>query len=70
MEKKMMQTVSLAGRRRTFIGGSDARIIMGNDEAGLLRLWREKRGDEVCEDTGARRHHRCKVGVVLAAFAA
>ena len=30
--------------RRNFIGGSDARIIMGNDEAGLLRLWREKRG--------------------------
>src|SRR6516164_8437428 len=31
--------------RREFIGGSDARIIMGNDEAALLRLWREKRGD-------------------------
>src|SRR5919198_961349 len=28
-----------------FIGGSDARIIMGSDEAALLRLWREKRGD-------------------------
>ncbi len=28
--------------RRTFIGGSDARIIMGKDEAALLRLWREK----------------------------
>jgi hypothetical protein len=34
---------SLAGRR-CFIGGSDARIIMGDDEAALLRLWREKRG--------------------------
>src|SRR4051812_35281457 len=32
--------------RRTFIGGSDARVIMGRDEAALLRLWREKR-DEV-----------------------
>src|SRR5512135_112008 len=31
--------------RRYFIGGSDARIIMGNDEAALLRLWREKRGE-------------------------
>ena len=29
---------------RYFIGGSDARIIMGDDEAALLRLWREKRG--------------------------
>src|SRR6266481_3737648 len=31
--------------RRAFIGGSDARIIMGNDEAALVRLWREKRGE-------------------------
>ena len=31
--------------RRLFIGGSDARIIMGNDEAALIRLWREKRGE-------------------------
>src|SRR5437588_8049236 len=31
--------------RRAFIGGSDARIIMGHDEAALLRLWREKRGE-------------------------
>ena len=31
--------------RRAFIGGSDARIIMGDDEAALLRLWREKRGE-------------------------
>ena len=31
--------------RRYFIGGSDARIIMGNDEAALLRLWQEKRGE-------------------------
>jgi predicted phage-related endonuclease len=31
--------------RRSFIGGSDARIIMGGDEAALLRLWREKRGE-------------------------
>jgi predicted phage-related endonuclease len=32
-------------QRRSFIGGSDARIIMGDDEAALLRLWKEKRGD-------------------------
>ena len=31
--------------RGTFIGGSDARIIMGDDEDALLRLWREKRGE-------------------------
>ena len=31
--------------RRSFIGGSDARIIMGNDPATLIRLWREKRGE-------------------------
>src|SRR6188768_4006675 len=36
--------------RRTYIGGSDARIIMGEDEAALLRLWREKRGEEEPED--------------------
>lgn len=31
--------------RRHFIGGSDARIIMGQDEDDLIRLWREKRGE-------------------------
>src|SRR5215813_11039126 len=36
--------------RRYFIGGSDARIVMGNDEAALLRLWREKRGEVEPED--------------------
>jgi predicted phage-related endonuclease len=36
--------------RRSFIGGSDARIIMGDDEAALLRLWREKRGEAGPED--------------------
>ena len=36
--------------RRSFIGGSDARIIMGEDEAALLRLWREKRGEVEPED--------------------
>jgi len=36
--------------RRAFIGGSDARVIMGNDEAALIRLWREKRGEVEPED--------------------
>jgi predicted phage-related endonuclease len=36
--------------RRYFIGGSDARVIMGNDESALLRLWREKRGELEPED--------------------
>jgi predicted phage-related endonuclease len=36
--------------RRTLIGGSDARIIMGDDEAALIRLWREKRGEVEPED--------------------
>ena len=36
--------------RRSFIGGSDARIIMGDDETYLLRLWREKRGEVQPED--------------------
>jgi predicted phage-related endonuclease len=36
--------------RQFFIGGSDARIIMGDDEAALLSLWREKRGEVEPED--------------------
>jgi predicted phage-related endonuclease len=36
--------------RRNFIGGSDARIIMGSDEVALVRLWREKRGEVEPED--------------------
>jgi predicted phage-related endonuclease len=36
--------------RRLFIGGSDARIIMGEDEAALIRLWMEKRGEREPED--------------------
>ena len=36
--------------RRSLIGGSDARIVMGNDEAALLRLWKEKRGELEPED--------------------
>ena len=36
---------NLPADRRSFIGGSDARIILGDDESALLRLWREKRGE-------------------------
>jgi hypothetical protein len=36
--------------RRHFIGGSDTSIIMGDDEAALIRLWREKRGEVEPED--------------------
>ena len=40
----------MAADRRYFIGGSDARVIMGDDEARLTRLWREKRGEIEPED--------------------
>jgi predicted phage-related endonuclease len=33
-----------------FIGGSDARIIMGDDHDKLVRLWREKRGEIAPQD--------------------
>jgi len=42
-----------SSNRRFFIGGSDARIIMGTDEAALIRLWQEKRGEVEHEDLSA-----------------
>jgi predicted phage-related endonuclease len=36
--------------RRQYIGGSDARVIMGKDEKALLRLWKEKRGEVPAPD--------------------
>src|SRR6516225_6423080 len=42
--------INKINRRRFFIGGSDARIIMGDDQAALIRLWREKRGEVEPED--------------------
>jgi hypothetical protein len=36
--------------RRFFLGGSDARLIMGIDEVALMRLWQEKRGEIESED--------------------
>jgi predicted phage-related endonuclease len=46
----MSATIRVNHHRRSFIGGSDARIIMGDDEAALLRLWHEKRGEAEPED--------------------
>jgi hypothetical protein len=48
MKSGMPRTVN--GSRRNFVGGSDARVIMGQDEAALIRLWREKRGEIEPED--------------------
>jgi predicted phage-related endonuclease len=44
------ESASTKKTRRYFVGGSDARIIMGTDEPALLRLWREKRGEVEPED--------------------
>ena len=47
----MTRTSNKAGMdRRLFIGGSDARIIMSADEAALIQLWREKRGEAEPDD--------------------
>src|SRR5262245_26238703 len=35
---------------RAFIGGSDARSIMRNNESALIQLWRGKRGEAEPED--------------------
>src|SRR5215204_5967601 len=40
-----------AGSQRcSYIGGSDARIVLGTDENALIRLWKEKRGELEPED--------------------
>ena len=36
--------------RRSFIGGSDANVILSGDAERILRLWREKRGEAEPED--------------------
>jgi predicted phage-related endonuclease len=53
MEKKMHAFEAINGDRRSFIGGSDARIIRGEDETALKRLWRGKRGEIEPEDLSA-----------------
>ena len=50
MQTAFTEAIAIARNRRSFIGGSDARIIMGDDAAALLRLWREKRGEAEPED--------------------
>ena len=45
-----VRMVADSANRRSFVGGSDARIIMGDDEGALVRLWREKRGEVEPED--------------------
>jgi predicted phage-related endonuclease len=53
LSEEVMKSLIFTGSkndRRYFIGGSDARIIMGSDESALLRLWREKRGETEPED--------------------
>ena len=50
MDSKRCPELAVLTSRRSFIGGSDARVIMGDDEAALLRLWREKRGEAEPED--------------------
>jgi putative phage-type endonuclease len=53
MEDAMLGSLANASNRtdrRSFIGGSDARVIMGQDEKALLRLWQEKRGEIEPED--------------------
>ena len=52
------ETVADSATRRSFIGGSDARIIMGDDESALLRLWRGKRGEVEPEDLSGNRDNR------------
>jgi predicted phage-related endonuclease len=52
----------ISTNRRSFIGGSDARIIMGADEDALIRLWREKRGEVEPEDLSG--NHIVQLGVV------
>src|SRR5262245_22964196 len=49
-DRSTKQLRSRVGNRRYFIGGSDARIIMGDDESAIIRLWREKRGEVEPED--------------------
>jgi putative phage-type endonuclease len=53
MESKMPVSIAAAApvfHRRNYIGGSDARVIMGQDGTALLRLWQEKRGEIEPED--------------------
>jgi hypothetical protein len=48
--------------RRHFIGGSDARAIIGADQAPLLRRWREKRRDVEPKDLSSCRRYEANSG--------
>jgi predicted phage-related endonuclease len=52
MQQRSVTREQVIGRRH-FIGGSDARIIVGQDEKALIRLWQEKRGEVGPEDLSA-----------------
>jgi predicted phage-related endonuclease len=47
---KLQSKQDLLEDRRHFIGGSDARTIMGSDQKALIGLWQEKRGEGVSAD--------------------
>jgi hypothetical protein len=49
---------------RYSMGGPDARVMMGTDEAPLVRLRREKRGDVEPEDLSNRRWYEANTGQV------
>jgi hypothetical protein len=49
-DMKSVVRTQLDEGRRHFVGGSDARVIMGQDEKRLIRLWQEKRGEVGPED--------------------
>jgi predicted phage-related endonuclease len=50
MQKAFPKAIAAVQDRRSFIGGSDAHVIMGADQVALLQLWREKRGEAEPED--------------------
>jgi hypothetical protein len=56
VEKSLISTklsfidVYIENGASNLLRGSDARIVMGSDEAALIRLWREKRGEVDPED--------------------
>jgi len=49
MKSEVLKTPKLANRR-SFAGGSDARIVMGNDEQALSAFGEKKRGEIEPED--------------------
>jgi predicted phage-related endonuclease len=58
--EELMSKVDIGDRadRQHFIGGSDARVIMGGDETALIRLWQEKRGEAEPADLSGETSNR------------